>query len=83
MRTESRTYLPLKNRNHGLSGFNVICCSYIWPLEVYKSLVTAIVLYDCETWTLLVDSEEKKDPGFRNQVHEETSPYLLLGAQDQ
>ena len=25
----------------------------------------------------------KKDPGFQNQVHEETSPYLLPGAQDQ
>ena len=25
----------------------------------------------------------KKGSGFRNQVHEETSPYLLLGAQDQ
>ena len=25
----------------------------------------------------------KKDSGFRNQVHEETSPYLLLGVQDQ
>ena len=27
--------------------------------------------------------KRKKDPGFRNQVPEETSPYLLLGAQDQ
>ena len=26
---------------------------------------------------------EKKDPGLRKQVHEETSPNLLLGAQDQ
>ena len=26
---------------------------------------------------------QKKDPGFRNDVHEETSPYLLLGAPDQ
>ena len=25
----------------------------------------------------------KKDPGLRNQVPEETSPHLLLGAQDQ
>ena len=25
----------------------------------------------------------KKDPGFRYQVHDDTSPYLLLGAQDQ
>ena len=27
--------------------------------------------------------KKKKDPGIRHQVHEETSPYLLLGAQDQ
>ena len=27
--------------------------------------------------------KKKKDSGFRNQVHEETSPHLLLGAQDQ
>ena len=32
--------------------------------------------------TLLADSE-KKDPGFRTQVHEETSAYFLLGAQDE
>ena len=49
---------------------------------LYKSLVTSILLYGCETWILLADPENK-DPGFRNQVHEETSPHLLLGAQDQ
>ena len=27
-------------------------------------------------------TEKKKDPSFRKQVHEDTSPYLLLGAQD-
>ena len=32
---------------------------------------------------LLTLEKKKKDPGFRNQVHEEISPYLLLGAQDQ
>ena len=26
---------------------------------LYKSLVTSILLYGCETWTLLADSEEK------------------------
>ena len=26
---------------------------------------------------------DKKDPGFRNEVHEEASPHLLLRAQDQ
>ena len=50
--------------------------------KVYKSLVTSILLYGCETWTLLADPKTK-DPGFRNQVHEETSPYLLLGLQEQ
>ena len=49
---------------------------------LYKSLVTSILLYGCETWILLADPENK-DPGFRNQVHEETSPRLPLGAQDQ
>ena len=34
-----------------------------------------------ETWALFVDSEEN-DPGFRNQVPEETSLYRLLGEQD-
>ena len=50
--------------------------------KLYKSPVTSILLYDFETWTLLADSENK-DPGFRNHVPEETSPHLLLGAQDQ
>ena len=35
--------------------------------KLYNSLATSILLYGCETWTLLADSE-KKDPGFRNQV---------------
>ena len=48
----------------------------------YKSLVTSTPLYSCETWTPLADSE-KKDPGFQSQVHEETSPHPLLGAEDQ
>ena len=47
-----------------------------------KSIVTYSLLYGCEAWTLLADSA-KTDPGFRNQVHEESSLYLLLGAQDQ
>ena len=50
--------------------------------KFYKSLVTAILLYGCETLALLVDCE-KKDQGFRNQLPEETSPCLLPGAQDQ
>ena len=48
----------------------------------YKSLVTSILLYGCETWTLFADAE-KKDLCFQNQKPEETSPHLLLGAQDQ
>ena len=48
--------------------------------KLYKSLV----LYGREAWTLLADSgKKKKNPGFRNQVPQETSPLLLLGAQDQ
>ena len=50
----------------------------------YKSLVTSILLHNCETWTLLADSGRgKKDPGFQNQMPEETFRYFLLGAQDQ
>ena len=33
-------------------------------------------------WPCLL-TQKKEDPGFRNQVREETSPCLLLGAQDQ
>ena len=39
--------------------------SFASKFKLYKSLVTSILLYGCETWTLLADSE-KKDPGFRN-----------------
>ena len=51
--------------------------------KLYKSVVTSFLLYeyDCETWTLLTDSE-KRIQAF-NQVPEETSPHLLLGVQDQ
>ena len=52
--------------------------SFASKVKLYKSLATSI-LYGCETWTLAL----KNDGGFPNQVHEETSPYLLLGAQDQ
>ena len=50
--------------------------------QVQALLVTSILLFGCETWTLLADSGKKNDPGFRNQVSEETSPHLPLGAQD-
>ena len=42
--------------------------------KLHKSIVTSILLYGCETWTLLADSEE------RIQAFETN---LLLGAQDQ
>ena len=51
-------------------------------VKLIVSLVTSILLYGCETWTLLADSEERIQ-AFRNQVPEETSPHLLLRAQDQ
>ena len=51
--------------------------SFARKFKLYKSLVTSIFRRDCKAWNLLANSE-KKDPGFRNQVHEETSPYLLL-----
>ena len=55
--------------------------SFACKFKLYESLFTSILLYGCETWTLLADSD-KKDPGFRGQVPEETSTHLLLGAQD-
>ena len=57
--------------------------SFASKFKLYKSLVTLILLYGCVTRTLLADSEKKKEPEFRNQVPEESSPHLLLGAQDQ
>ena len=52
-------------------------------VKFYKSLVTSILLVIlCETWTLFADSE-KEDQGLQNQMPEEISPHLLLGAQDQ
>ena len=56
--------------------------SFTSKFKLYKSLLTSILLYGCETWILIADSE-KKDPGFWNQVPEETSPHLLLTTQDQ
>ena len=54
---------------------------FILNFKLYMSLGTS-VLYGCKTWTLLAYSE-KKDPGLQNQVPEDTSSHLLLGAQDQ
>ena len=57
--------------------------SFANKFKLYKSLVTPIVLYGCEIWTLLADSE-KKDPCFRNEVPEEKLLRIFyLEAQDQ
>ena len=58
--------------------------SFASKFKLYESPVTSILLYGCETWTLLADSEKKKERGFRNQVpFKETSLCLLHGAHDQ
>ena len=56
--------------------------SFASTFKLYKTLVTSILFFGCETWTLLANSE-KKGSRFQNQVREETSLYLILGAQDQ
>ena len=33
--------------------------SFASKFKLYKSLVTSILLYGCETWTLLADSEKR------------------------
>ena len=33
--------------------------SFASKFKLYKSLVTSILLYSCETWTLLADSEKR------------------------
>ena len=33
--------------------------SYLVSEKLYKSLVTTILLYGCETWTLLADSQKR------------------------
>ena len=33
--------------------------SFASKFKLYKSLVTAILLYGCETWTLLADSQKR------------------------
>ena len=50
--------------------------------KLYKFLIISILLYGCETWTLLADFETRIQ-AFESQVHEKTSLHLLLGAQDQ
>ena len=56
--------------------------SFPSKFKLCKFLVTSTLLYGWETRTLFAVSE-KKDLDFQNQVPEETSPHLLLGAQDQ
>ena len=50
--------------------------------KLCKSLFTSLFLYGREARTLVADSD-KKDSDLRNRVSEETSPHLLIGAQDQ
>ena len=33
--------------------------SFVNKFKLYKSLVTTVLLYGCETWTLLADSEKR------------------------
>ena len=56
---------------------NIISFVSKFNFKSYESLVTSVLLFGGETWTLLADSE-KKDPGFQNKVPEETSLHLLL-----
>ena len=35
------------------------CLLLVFNLKLYKSLVTSILLYGCEAWTLLADSEKR------------------------
>ena len=44
-----------------VTSFNTI--SFVNMSKLYKSLVTSILLYGYDTWTLFADSE-KKDPAF-------------------
>ena len=46
--------------------------SYLVSEKLYKSLVTTILLYGCETWTLLADSQK------RVQAFETKSMRILL-----
>ena len=43
--------------------FKTVCSitiSFASKFKLYKSLVTSILLYGCETWTLLADCGKKK-----------------------
>ena len=55
--------------------------SFASKFKLCNSLVTSILLYGCESCTCMLIL--KKDPGFQNQVSEETSLHLLLRAKDQ
>ena len=59
--------------------------SFASKFKLYESLITSILFYGCETWTLLADSEKKEERRSRHlkPSGEETSLHLLLGAQDQ
>ena len=52
--------------------------------KLYKSLVTSVLLYGCETWSLLADSEKKKKKkGSRLSKPIGNFSVILRRAQDQ
>ena len=48
--------MPTMTRLNRIWQRNTI--SFASKFKLYKSLVTSILLYGCETWTLLADSEK-------------------------
>ena len=52
-------------RLNGLWQCNII--SFASRLKLYKSLVTSCLLYGCETWALLADSERKRIQAFETK----------------
>ena len=59
--------------------------SFISRFKLFECLVTATLLYCCDTWTLLDDPKKKKKKkrrihAFEIKLPDETPPHLLLGA---
>ena len=67
-------------RLNGIWRCNTI--SFANKIKLYKSLVISVVLYGCETWTLLADYE-KRIQVFETKCMRKLPPQLLLGARDQ
>ncbi|GFS16931.1 endonuclease-reverse transcriptase [Elysia marginata] len=45
--------------------------------KLFRSLVSSILTYGCETWTLLADTERRIQDFENKTVHEEATPYLV------